>query len=303
MAINKEISDDLEGEDDAEEAGVGEKQPAVRTAEDGTVTVEDGTPQTRKERRASWKQAQEQKRTAESERDAARAQLAELHNNVIARLGTPQQQQGPQGPDPYMSYMATLDERQEMIVNALRTTTDADTAKRYREQYYGINRERDRAQLNFATQRAVETVRQEQARQPPQQDGVAAIIQSEFPDVLSHRGQGGTNVAFQWADARYRQLLAEGKPTDLSTVRQAMTEAAGHFNTRPQQRPAPTATDQARLGGVSAQAGARGNDRSISLDKDQQRMALAAYPDLVESKGENAAYAKLAELLRAQSRE
>lgn len=308
MAINKEVSPDLEEDDEAAEgaeAGVGEKQgaqPSVKTDADGNVTVEEGAPATRKERRASWKQAQEQARGEKERADRLQGQINELHSNVISRLGTQQQapvQQGAAGPDPYMAYMSQLDERQEMIVNALRTTTDADTAKRYREQYYNINRERDRATLGFATQRAVETVRAEQAQRPQQQDGIVAIIQSEYPDVLSYRGQGGANTAFNWANARYQQLIAEGKPGTMATIREAMDEAAGRYQIRVPSKPAPTATDQARLGGVSAQAGARGNDRNITLSREQQRMAVAAFPDV----DENAAYAKLASLLRQQERE
>lgn len=305
----KQVSDDLEGGDD-EEAGVGEPakgaaaKPSITTDDDGNVKVthpEEETPATRKEKRAAWKRHEEDARNLREKVASLERQNSELHTTLVTRLATPMQgqQQTSGQPDPFAAYMSQLDERQEMIGTIYRTPgLTAEQQATYRKQYNDINRERDRALLVQAENNATERMKRERAQQSPDA-GIVPIIQSEYPDVLGFKGAGGVNTAFNWANAKYQQLVNEGEPATMATIRKAMDEAASKFQIRQPARPAPTALEQQRLGGVSAQAGARSGSREVTLSTEQQRIARVSFPDM----DENAAYAKLAELLRKQDRE
>lgn len=294
MAAEKQ-TEELENEEpDAQEKP---EKPEVKADDDGNVAVslpDDEKPRgTRRDRRAARQDNDEVRRLREGNESLTR-QLNELHTAVTARLAAPapgQQQQG----DPAQAALDDIRERQEMIQSAVRTAADPAAVERYRKQFYDLDRQRDKILLDHATQRAVQQIQSQQAPQAGNHE--AAILRSEFPEVV------GNQSAFQYAQGTYQQLVAEaqrdGKMVTLATAREAMTKAAERFGLRQAAMPASSQAQQQRFGSVSAQAGGRSSPHQITLNRDQQRMAVQAFPDL----DEHAAFAKLSELLRKQARE
>ena len=122
------------------------------------------------------------------------------------------------------------------------------------------------------TERAVEarsqTNRAEQAR---------AVWEQKYPEVYAPQNKR----VYDYAEAVYKQKLALGEQVTTSTVDEIMNEAMVRFKVGG--KPAPTASDRARLSGVPAQGGGSGKPAGIVPTPLVRSLATAAYSDLPEA--------------------
>lgn len=277
MAEKEGTEKDTERKDDAEGAADKEPQPETTVKADDEGNVEVRT-ETRKDRRAKRyddlaREREEYRTRAERlEREvqeirsqaAAAMQMAHMER---ARQAEPQK-------DPYKEAVEGIRREQERIQAILRSKeiVDPNELQQLKTEYYGLEDRR----IEALERRMLDRVRGEVARPRDPAEAEAHILQSEFPEVVAN------GSALRWATGLFHQMVAEGKPANLTTSRAALKQASEKFGFSEVQAPPPSAAQQAKYGAVSAQAGANGAQDGIRLDKAAQRMALAMYPSLPE---------------------
>lgn len=276
---------EVEQEEEAPEA----KEPApkvTRNEENGEVTVAE-EPRRRERRAERGRQRYEEvaadARAAREDAAAARREAAEWR----ARAMQPPPSATPNNEgDPLKRRLDGIRREQETLMTAARSASDPSEATRIKQRFYELEDERE----SVITDRAEERLRAKLAREQPQGGAQYEehILRTEYEDVVAHP------QAMQWAVGTYEQMVAEGKPRTLSTRRAAMQKAAERWELRKPSMPAPSASTQQRFGAVPAQAGGRAATSDVRLNKDQQRIALARWPQ----DDENVAYSKMAAVLR-----
>lgn len=125
---------------------------------------------------------------------------------------------------------------------------------------------------------------QQQTQAGPQQQALMTWLQLEHSDVLQHPQGRAVLMAAQAEEAR---LVSGGAPKDMETAKKAMNAAKLQFGLL--KRPAPTETQRQRYSGGHSGAGSSGaspggNNGTMTLNKRQQEMAEARYPDLPPAK-------------------
>lgn len=267
--------------------------PKVTEDEDGGVTVSMPQPPerpSRRERRAEHAQGRdnEELRRYREEADSLRNQVRIMEMQLAQRLAGVEQRISQPAQPTYAEQVRTIRAQQETIQQHLRSgavTSEAE-AERLRRQFYALDDQVDELREAKIKRAAVEEF--QRANQRPPGDYEETILRGEYPEVVNHP------QAMRWANGRYHQLVAEGKPANLVTSRAALDEAAARFQLRQAPPPQASEAQKQRYGAVAAQAGAKNTGEGIRLDKDQKRMAIARWP----RDDEHVAYAKMAVLLR-----
>lgn len=129
----------------------------------------------------------------------------------------------------------------------------------------------------------------EQRRNQPSQQQVQAQqeiqrFQTTYPDITSDPRY------LTDCDGNYRRLVARGAAASWETIEKAVLETRSHFRLQNGHR-APDPSMRRKLqGSPKGASSAGGESPTIRLSKQDQEMALAAFPELVKKGGEAAAY-------------
>lgn len=121
----------------------------------------------------------------------------------------------------------------------------------------------------------------EHQAQSADRQAVVNWLKMEHGDILQH--QMGPAI-LQYAAAEEARLIANGAPRDINTSKRSIEAAKLHFGLS--RRPPPSPAQRARYNGASTSAGVGGGAPngngapSIVLNKAQQQMAEARFPDL-----------------------
>lgn len=257
-------------------------KPKVKEDDEGNVTVDLAPePKQRPPRRERREQNYEDLRRYRDEAEALRARVALLEAQGRAQPAPAQTT------DPYERDLAEIRTQQEMIQSALRAGagTTPDEIERLRRSFYDLDakgRQLDRERIKRELR---EDLRRDVA--PKDGDYEEKVLRSEYADVIANP------AAMRYAFGLHHQMVAEGKPQNLATSREAMDKAAARFGIRQPTASAVSPSQQARYAAVAAQAGTK-TTGEVRLDGSQRKMALARWPQL----DEHAAYARMAALLQ-----
>lgn len=260
----------------------------VTTAEDGSVQVE--TRQTRRDKRNGRfvSQLTQERDQFRGELEAARRELAEMRGLL---QGQAQQRQAPvqqqQQPDnPHDRELATIRREMETIQHALRTGVDEATGETLKKRFYELDDRRDAVLEERAAEKAYNRLQQQQQQQSG--DVESQMLRAEFPDVIREP------KAMKWAHGQYLSAIADGEPDTLETSRKYLLKAAEKFGIRRPTMPRPSEAVQQRFGGIPSQAGARSMGDAVKLSREEQKMAIARWPELSDEQ----AFANMAKLIR-----
>jgi hypothetical protein len=208
------------------------------------------------------------------ERDQKRErELAELRGMVAANNNA-LQRQVPPGKDPYEARLDAVYARQGEAYNAAQAELKAGTFTAERQAHYErIAREIETEKTSIHTERAVAMDRESRRAEQAQQVWV-----QKYPEVY------GNQKAYAYAEATWKQRQALGEQPTTSLVDEVMQDAMTRFKLGT--KPAPTASDRARMSGIPASGGGgKGAPSGIDFTSNPalKRMALAAHSDLPEA--------------------
>lgn len=177
---------------------------------------EEGAPRTRKERKQAWKRAQDELaevRAAAKTMEDQIARMREEHAELRGRLAAREEQTKVERADP-------RDRELELINEEM----DAE------EKLMQDGKRGSRHWRSLADRRAeilAEKVVDERMARLPRgggsDDAIRASLEADF-DWLPHNDK-----ARNWAAGREQQLIAEGRPAGIATMRAALAEAAVKF--------------------------------------------------------------------------
>ena len=205
------------------------------------------------------------------ERDAKRQrEMDELRGMVAANQNAIARQQ-PAGKDPYEAQLDSVYERQSEAYNAAQAEIKAGTFTPERQKHYeGVARSIESEKTRIHTQRVVadqtQQLRQEQAQQ---------VWVQKHPEVYQNPR------AFEYAKATFQRRLALGETSTNQMVDEIMEETKTQF--RLGNRPAPTASDRARMTGLPAAGSGGGKPTGVTMTPELRKMAIAAHPELSEA--------------------
>lgn len=282
-------------EDQIQEPPAAPEKPQVREDDDGNVIV--SVPDTtarkpRKERREDFRQdrvAEEAKRWRD-ENDSLRLQVRQMEAQLQQRLGQMERQISQPREPSHTEQVRALRAQQETIQQALRSgaITTEQEAQRLREQFYELDGQVESLRENKIKREAKREALEEFQRSRQPGEYAEATLRDEYPEVINHP------QAIRWANGKYHQLVAEGKPATLATSREALNAAAERYSLRAAPLPVASDVQRQKFGSVPNQAGTKNTGNEITLSKEQKRMAIARWP----RDDEHVAYAKMAVLMR-----
>lgn len=289
-AANKKPDDD--DDDDAPAAGEGLEIEVPEEDDDDDKEEPKGTTpaerETRRARRSNRVKGFEDRATAaEARAAAAEAGLAE-QRELLQRLEVSQAELrgrvSATGGDPERAKVDDLRKKGRLALaradeakSAVEATAAMDDYDNIQEQIMDL-----RVEQKLKTQKA-----------PSPEDYSKAALRAEFPWI------GSNDKASRWAGGMYEQLVADGKEDNHATAREAAAMAAKKFGLGPQPTsPAPTAREQRAYEGVPSRSitGPTAKGGRVVLTPQEQRMALARWPDLDDDK----AMQNMAKLLRSK---
>lgn len=248
------------------------------------------TPEVRKNRRQR-RQERLQLMVQESQKNAERVKELEERENKTARevaelrgmLAAQQQLQSrianDNGKDPYETRLDAIYARQAEAYAAAQAELSRGNLSPERQQHYEriareIETEKTRIHTEKAVSQAVAQDREQRRGEQAQQVWV-----SKYPEVYNNE------KAFKYAQATWQQRLALGEQQTNALADEVMQETITRFKLGA--KPAPTASDRARLSGIPSAGSGGGGKAPTGIDftrnPELRRMALAAYSDLPEA--------------------
>ena len=249
------------------------------------------SPEERKNRRQR-RQERLQKMLQEGEANAARVKELEERENKTARevaelrgmLAAQQQLQtriaNDNGKDPYEQRLDEVYARQKRAYDAAQAEIAAGRLTPERQAYYEKEaREIETEKTRIHTERAVSGAIAQDRDQRRSEQAQQVWVQ-KYPEVYNDQR------AFNYAQATYnRRVYGLGEKPSSALVEEVMNETIHQFKLGG--KPAPTASDRARLSGIpSSGSGGGGRSGSPGIDftrnPELRRMALAAHSDLPE---------------------
>lgn len=255
--------------------------------------------QARAERRRERARTRERERKEQAEelkalkeRDAQRErELAEMRG-ALTRQSQPAATTP--GKDPYQERLDAIYERQSNALAAVQAEVKAGTFNDERANYYDRQaREIEAEKLSVYTERALA---QREARAEPlrRQEQAQQIWVQKYPDIYQNP------QAFQYAQATFQRRQALGERATNEMVDEVMREAMTQFKLGPKQ--APSATERARLSGVSASGGGGAGNSSpgVQMTREFKKMAEALYSDLPPEKAHQKWVNEVGKPLRAR---
>jgi hypothetical protein len=233
------------------------------------------------------KQNAERVKELEAQQAERDRQLAELrgmvaaNNHFLARAANDNQK------DPYEARLEALNRRRADALQAAQAEIKAGGLTPERQAYYErVAQEIEAERIDVHTERAVE--RRSAASRA---EAGRLVWEQKYPEVYRNER------ALQYATATYHRRRALGEADTPALVDDIMADAISAFKLGG--KPAPSASDKARLGGVPSSGsggGSRGSD--IAMTPELIRMARAAYPDLPEGEAEKRWKAKTGKRMR-----
>lgn len=261
----------------------------------------DATPEeriTRKQKRTErikrllddGKQNKEEVERLRAEQGALKSELDQLKGFVAA-----QRQQGPAqapGPDPWKKRLDALEARRKSENAAYQAEVKVGLTPERAAHWEGVGRELEDAKIEILTDRAIA---QRDAREVParRQEQAQQIWVQKYPDVY----QNPRAIAYATAKFNMRtQGLGEAATNDM--VDEIMSETMAQFKLG--KKPAPSASDRARMSGIGSSGGGGGGSGSggIVMTEDMKRMAEAAYSDLPQAEAHKKWAARTGKRLR-----
>lgn len=249
------------------------------------------SPQERKDRRAR-RQERLQLMVQESQRNAERVKELEERENKTARevaelrgmLAAQQQLQSrianDNGKDPYEQRLDEVYARQARAYSAAQAEIAAGKLTPERQAYYEKEaREIETLKTRIHTERAVsQSIAQEREQRRTEQ--AQQVWVQKYPEVYNNP------QAFEYAQAKFNLRTRGLRETPTNAlVDEVMQEAIHQFKLGG--KPAPSASDRARLSGIPSSGGGGGGKAPTGIDfsrnPELRRMALAAYSDLPEA--------------------
>lgn len=262
--------------DDEAEA---KKAPDLEEEDSPTASLEERRTrrQKRQERlqlmmQESQKNAERVKELEERENKTAR-EVAELRGMLAAQQQLQQRIANDNGRDPYQARLDAVYTRQKEAYESAQAELKAGNLSPERQAYYErIARDIETEKTQIHTERAIAQDREQRRTEQAQQVWV-----QKFPEVYNNP------KAFAYAQATWQQRQALGEQPTNALVEEVMQDAIQRFKLGA--KPAPTASDRARLSGIPSSGGGGGKTASgidFSSNPHLRRMALAAYSDLPE---------------------
>jgi hypothetical protein len=280
-----EETDDSEIERERRKTHEDEEEPngdvtvdlADKPAKDDDEDPEDTGPAQRSQptrdqkKQNRFKEAQERAAAAE-----ARALQREEENRQLTQrllLSQPQQiDNRPKQPDPYERAIEMANKEAELIRREFATLTPEEQAKQHGDYDKKFEEARRRAyKLEVEREFALRAPQQQRPQNNVQQEVVKTMITTTYPDIVNNPKH------LAWADARHRQLQAEGLPDDHATLHRAMTETRTQFGLP---GGAPSEATKAKFAGTSrgSNGGGGAPSSSVTLTRDEVKRAKQAYP-------------------------
>lgn len=221
------------------------------------------------------------------ERDHRRErELAELRGMVAANNNALYARQD-SGKDPYEQRLDATYARQNELYNGAQAEVKAGTFTKERQDYYEAEARKVEAdKMRIHTERAVAASAAAQSANSARQVWV-----QKYPEVY------GNQQALEYATATWNQKMALREPQTPQLVEDIMEQTKTLFKLGG--KPAPTASDRARMSGVPSAGGGGGRaSGDISMTPELKRMAQAAYPDVDPAEAEKRWKAKTGKRLR-----
>lgn len=232
----------------------------------------------RNSERAELRKEAEARAKEASELRAEISRMREEQAEMRGRFAQQAQQQQPQQ-DPLIALYAQADKALQDVAD-----NKADM-RRYHEIQAAIAR-------TVAAQQLQEFA-QSQAHQP-QIDATRALLESEFGWLSSNA------KARRWADGAYDQLVAEGRPDGIATMREALAKTAAALNLGTPPGRVNDSTRGKYVGVSTKDTGASrgGSIDAVRMDDATRSLAEAYWPDVKPRE----AYARMAALLSSSNK-
>lgn len=281
------FSDDEVVRDD--ELIVDEDKPGI-SPEEKKARAERRKERAQQRERERKEQAEELKKLRERDEQRER-ELAELRGAVSR-----QHQPAPPAEDPFKARLEALSEKQLNAHTSYQAELAAAGGKlsEARARYWhktGLELEEERTTI-FAER----AIAQREARAEPirRQEQAQQIWVQQYPDVY------GNPTAYQFAEATFKRRQAMGDRVTNDLVHEVMQETRAQFKLGP--KPAPTATEKARLSGTASSGGGGGGSSAagIQMTRDFKKMAEAMYSDLPPEKAHQKWVDEVGKPLRAR---
>ena len=281
------FSDDEAVRDD--ELIVDEDKPGI-SPEEKKARAERRKERAQQRERERKEQAEELKKLRERDEQRER-ELAELRGAVSR-----QHQPAPPAEDPFKARLEALSEKQLNAHTSYQAELAAAGGKlsEARARYWhktGLDLEEERTTI-FAER----AVAQKAAREEPVrlQEQAMQVWRNQYPDVY------GNPDAYKYAYARVLQRTSQGERHTDQMNHEVFQEARAQFKLGP--KPAPTATEKARLSGTASSGGGGGGGGAagIQMTRDFKKMAEAMYSDLTPEKAHQKWVDEVGKPLRAR---
>ena len=267
------VEDDEHGSYEAEEK---EDKVVVRTKRDPD-RMQGESRRDYSRRKADERQAENIRKHVEPLQNTVK-QLQELiargqlNNAVNSFRGNQQAKPVDSDEEPFGPEYTKLADEQQDVLTAIRGAESEDTLNRLKRRYSTIEAKKRKIEV----EKTLAATRPQQQSQPQQRDVWMETLELEFSDVMHNK------QAMDWVRSRARmdqvEREAEGRP--LRTIdddRKDMAVAAEKFRIRRAKLPAPSRSNQAKLGGSSA-APSGGGSIDVELTDSQMSLATEMYP-------------------------
>jgi hypothetical protein len=219
---------------------------------------------------STGKQNGEKVKSLEGELGSLKNELATLRGYVAAQ---PQQRPAnDDGKDPYERRLDAIYEKQSEAYKAAQAEVAAGTFNADRQKHYEkIAREVESEKTRVHTERTIDATRHQSRAEQAQQVWV-----QKYPEVYRDPN------AFRYAQATWNQRIALGEAQTNELADDVLNQTMTQFKLG--KRPAPSASDRARMSGLPSAGGSGGGTRpaGIAMDPVLRRMAIAAHSDLPE---------------------
>lgn len=175
------------------------------------------------------------------------------------------------GKDPYEEQLDKVYARQSEAYNSAQAEIKSGTFTPERQKHYEqiareVESEKTRIHANRVLAQSAGALRESQAR---------LVWEQKYPEVYSNQ------KAFEYAKATWARRLALGESQSNALADEVMSETMNAFKLG--SKPAPTASDRARLSGLPAAGSGGGKPSGIVMTPELKKMAEAAHPDMPQA--------------------
>jgi hypothetical protein len=216
------------------------------------------------------KQSKEELAALKAESATTRAELERMKGFLSAQAQQRPANDSP-GKDPYEAQLdAIYKEQNETFAQYQAAIKDNGLTPERQKYFEDKARGFETRKTSVITQRALD---QHAASQREQQGRM--VWEQKYPEVYRN------DKAFKYAQATWQQRQALGEEPTPALADEVFEDAKTRFKLGG--KPAPTATDRARMSGLPAAGSGGGKAASVAMTPTLHKMAVAAYPELSEA--------------------